>query len=48
MKCAWWRGCLREGSRRREGGEDKCSWLKEACKKDEGIGKREEEKRRNT
>ena len=27
-----------------EGEEDKCSWLKEACEKDEGRGKREEER----
>ena len=27
-----------------EEGEDKCLWLKEACEKDEGRGKREEDR----
>ena len=27
-----------------EEGQDKCSWLKEACEKDEERGKREEER----
>ena len=27
-----------------EEGEDKCMWLKEACEKDEGRGKREEDR----
>ena len=30
--------------KREEGEEDKCLWLKEACEKDGGRGKREEER----